>query len=60
MNRPSFFQTRIIIHFRKKEKKLNIKWLDVRVEHSLLSDGCAGLSSPFPGGVVMAGGGYDD
>ena len=44
----------------KKEKKLKFKDLDVMGEHSVLSEatktGCAGLSSPFPGGVVQVAG----
>jgi hypothetical protein len=44
----------------KKEKKLKFKYLDVRGEHSVLSEsnkvGVLGSSSPCPGGVVIIGG----
>ena len=44
----------------KKEKKLKFKHLDVRVEHSVLSEGnkqgALGSSSPCPSGVVMVAG----
>jgi len=43
----------------KKEKNIYVKHLDVRGEHSVLSDlGALGSSSPCPGGTVPGGGAW--